>query len=196
MDRAVVCLPSPSHHYAAFGGGTSAAVWQSSRSTGTRLIAEITEEFAVEANFLGIQSGSTVAPLHPMLVDTPFNHVTNEIIGAAIEVHRHLGPGLLESTYLPCLEYELTARRLHYARQRAVPIVYKSLTLDASYRIDLIVEDLVIVELKSVEHVLPVHKSQVLTYLHVTGCPAGLLLNFNVPKMIDGLTRLLNTKTK
>ena len=131
-----------------------------------------------------------------MLASGTFNDVTSEIIGAAIEVHRHLGPGLLESTYLPCLEYEMTARRLQYVRQRVVPVVYKTLHMDAMYRIDLMVEHQVIVELKSVDRILPVHKSQVLTYLHLTRCPAGLLLNFNVPKMTEGITRLLNTRLK
>ena len=131
-----------------------------------------------------------------MLVNEPFNDVTSEIIGAAIEVHRNLGPGLLESTYMPCLEYEMAVRRLQYVKQRLVPVVYKTLALDVSYRIDLLVENLVIVELKSVEHLLPVHSSQVLTYLHLTGTPAGLLINFNVPRLTDGIKRLLNTRVK
>jgi GxxExxY protein len=96
-------------------------------------------------------------------VTEAFNHVTSEIIGAAIEVHRNLGPGLLESTYMPCLESELTTRRLRYVRQRLVPVVYKDIKLETTCRIDLVVENLVIVELKSVEHLLPVHQSQVLT---------------------------------
>jgi GxxExxY protein len=129
-----------------------------------------------------------------MLTTGSFNDVTREVIGAAIEVHRNLGPGLLESTYLPCLEYEMTARRLQYVRQRLVPVVYKTMRLDATYRIDLVVEDLVIVELKSVEHLLPVHSSQVLTYLHLTGRPAGLLIDFNVPRLTAGITRLLITR--
>ena len=120
-----------------------------------------------------------------MLVTAPFNDVTSEIIGAAIEVHRHLGPGLLESAYMPCLEYELTERRLQYARQRPIPVVYKTMKLDATYRIDLLVADQVVVEIKSTDHLLPVHDAQVLTYLHLTGCPAGLLLNFNVRRMTE-----------
>jgi GxxExxY protein len=129
-----------------------------------------------------------------MLVTAAFNDVTSEIIGAAIEVHRNLGPGLLESTYMTCLEYETTTRRLHYVRQRLVPVVYKDTTLEASYRLDLVVEGLVVVEVKSVEHLLPVHQSQVLTYLHLTGCPAGLLINFNVPRLTEALKRLLNAR--
>ena len=89
-----------------------------------------------------------------MLVDATFNVITAQIIGAAIEVHRTLGPGLLESTYMPCLQCELTARKLRFVTQRAVPIVYKGMALDATYRIDLLVEDLVVVELKSVDRLL------------------------------------------
>jgi len=131
-----------------------------------------------------------------MLTEGPFNDVLREIIGAAIEVHRHLGPGLLESTYMLCLLHELQVRRLEFVAQRLVPVRYKSLSLDANHRVDLIVENLVIVELKSVERLLPVHDSQVLTYLHLTNCPAGLLINFNVPKLTDGIKRLLNTRVK
>lgn len=130
-----------------------------------------------------------------MLVDEPFNRITSEIIGSAIEVHRILGPGLLESTYLPCLQFELSERKLRFVTGRAVPVVYKGMPLNTAYRIDLMVEDQVIVELKSVEHLLPVHQAQVLTYLSLTGCPAGLLINFNVPKLTDGVKRLIKRQT-
>ena len=129
-----------------------------------------------------------------MLTPGPFNDVCREIIGAGIEVHRELGPGLLESTYAKCLRRELQARHLQFVSQRLLPVVYKNEPLDETYRIDLLVEDLVIVELKSVDRLLPLHSSQVLTYLHLTGCPAGLLMNFNVPKLTDGIKRLLNTR--
>jgi len=129
-----------------------------------------------------------------MLIDAPFNAITGQIIGAAIEVHRILGPGLLESTYMPCLQFELAARQLRLVVQRAVPVVYKGIALDTSYRVDLIVEDLVVVELKSVDRLLPVHQAQVLTYMGLTGCPAGLLINFNVPKLTDGVRRLINPR--
>ena len=129
-----------------------------------------------------------------MLVDAPFNAITGHIIGAAIQLHRTLGPGLLESTYMPCLQFELTARKLRFVTQRAVPIVYKGMALDAKYRIDLLVEDLVVVELKSVDRLLPVHQAQVLTYMDLMGCPAGLLINFNVAKLIDGVKRLINPR--
>ena len=126
-----------------------------------------------------------------MLIDAPFNTITGEILSAAIEVHRTLGPGLLESTYSGCLQFELTARKLRFATQRAIPIVYKGMQLDTSYRVDLIVEDLVVVETKAVTTLLKVHEAQVLTYMKLTDCPAGLLINFNVPRLMDGVKRLL-----
>jgi len=122
------------------------------------------------------------------------NAITGEIIGSAIEVHRHFGPGLFESTYVPCMQQELKARGLSYRTQCPVPLVYKGLKLEASYRIDLIVEGDVIVELKAIEQLLPVHESQLLTYLRLTGCPVGLLINFNVSKLIDGVKRRVNTR--
>lgn len=128
-----------------------------------------------------------------MLVESPLNPITGEIIGAAIEVHRVLGPGLLESTYLTCLQYELAARRLRFTSQRSIPVVYKSTPLDAVYRVDLIVEDCVVVELKCVDAFAPVHRAQLLTYLRLTGCSIGLLINFNVAKLTDGIKRVLNT---
>jgi GxxExxY protein len=130
-----------------------------------------------------------------MLADASFNDITSEIIGAAIEVHRHLGPGLLESTYVPCLQFELSARKLRFVTGQAVQVVYKGTALNTTYRVDLLVEDVVIVELKSMEHLLPVHQCQVLTYMNVTGCPAGLLINFNVAKLVDGVKRLINPRT-
>jgi GxxExxY protein len=140
---------------------------------------------------------SSVPELHQlwsMLADpAPFKDLTRKILGGAIEVHRTLGPGLLESTYLQCLQHELTARKLRYAAQRSVPIIYKGTLLDASYRVDLIVEDRVIVEVKSVDALAPVHEAQVITYLRLTGCPVGLLINFNVPRLMDGVKRKINT---
>jgi GxxExxY protein len=128
-----------------------------------------------------------------MLVDpSTFNDITRSILAAAIEVHRTLGPGLLESTYQQCLQFELAARKLRFIRQRALPIVYKGIPLDASYRIDLIVEDRVVVEVKAVQEVAAVHRAQVLTYLRLTACPVGLVINFNVPRLMDGVKRVLN----
>ena len=130
-----------------------------------------------------------------MFIDaSTFNDVTGQIIGAAIEVHRTLGPGLLESIYMPCLQFELSSRRLRFVAQRAIPIVYKGTRLDASYRVDLIVEDLVVVEVKSVAALMPVYQAQVLTYMRLTDCPAGLLINFNVPRLMDGVKRLINAR--
>ena len=130
-----------------------------------------------------------------MFIDTlAFSNVTRPIIGAAIEVHRALGPGLLESIYHRCLQYELTARKLRFVTQRSIPIVYKDVPLDGSYRIDLIVEDLVVVEVKSVAALAPIHEAQLLTYLGLTHCPVGLLINFNVPLLVEGVQRVLNPK--
>jgi GxxExxY protein len=124
-------------------------------------------------------------------VEAPFNAITSQVIGAAIDVHRALGPGLLESTYIRCLQYELSARRLRFDSERVVPIVYKEIALDARYRVDLLVEDVVVVEVKSVDQLLPVHQAQVLTYMKLIGCPAGLLVNFNEANLIDGVKRLI-----
>jgi GxxExxY protein len=125
-----------------------------------------------------------------MLIRSSFNAITHEILGAAIEVHRILGPGLLESTYIPCLLFELTARKLRFETERRIPIVYKGIRFDANYRVDLVVEDVVVVEVKSVAASPPVHQAQVLTYMRLTRCPAGLLINFNVPRLMDGVKRL------
>jgi GxxExxY protein len=121
-----------------------------------------------------------------------FNGLTQGILGAAIEVHRHLGPGLLESIYQACLERELASCRLRFITQRPIPIVYKGVRLDSCYRIDLIVEDLVVVEVKAVAALDAVHRAQMLTYMRLAGCPLGLLINFNVPRLMDGVKRLIN----
>ena len=101
---------------------------------------------------------------------------------------------MLESIYLACLQFELSERGLRFEYQRAVPVVYKSIRLAVVHRIDLLVEDSVVVEVKAVDALLGVHQAQVLTYLRLTGCPAGLLINFNVPRLTDGVRRLLNPK--
>ena len=121
------------------------------------------------------------------------NKLTERIIGAAIEVHRHLGPGLLESAYETCLAYELEQLGLVFERQKALPLVYKEIRLDQGYRIDLLVEQKVIVELKVVEQITPVHEAQVLSYLKFSGCQVGLLLNFNVKLLKNGIRRLILT---
>ena len=119
------------------------------------------------------------------------NKLTKQIIGAAIKVHRHLGPGLLETAYEACLAYELQQLGLSFERQKALPLVYKEIRLDQGYRIDLLVERKVVVELKVVERIAPVHEAQVLSYLRFSGCKIGLLLNFNVKLLKDGIRRFI-----
>jgi len=118
------------------------------------------------------------------------NKLTEKIIGAAIEVHRALGPGLLESAYEACLVYELTEQGLKVDAQKPIPLVYKSITLDCGYRLDLLVEDTVVVEIKSIEKILPVHKAQVISYLKLAKLPLGLLINFNVNLLKWGIERI------
>ncbi len=120
------------------------------------------------------------------------NRKTEPIIGAAIAVHRALGPGLLESAYEACLAYELIRRGLPVERHRPIPVVYDGVTLECGFRADLIVGDEIIVEVKTVEGLNPIHDAQLLTYLRLTGCKAGLLVNFNVRLLRDGIRRLLN----
>jgi len=115
----------------------------------------------------------------------------DHIIGAAIEVHRELGPGLLESAYTTCLAYELLQRKLDFFREAPVPVVYKGERIDCGYRIDLLVEGDVIVEVKSVDALLPIHTAQVLTYLRLTGARRALLLNFNGVTLKEGLRSYL-----
>lgn len=119
------------------------------------------------------------------------NEVTEQIVGAAIEVHRALGPGLLESTYEECLCRELTARRVNFERQHPLPLEYKGYRLDCGYRIDLLVADAVVIEIKAVESLLPIHEAQLLTYLKLGGWKIGLLINFNVPVLKHGLRRMI-----
>ncbi len=116
--------------------------------------------------------------------------LTGDIIGAAIEVHRELGPGLLESAYEECLAEELRLRRIDFARQVAIPALYRGRALDCGYRVDFIIGP-VAVELKAVEHLLPVHRAQVLTYLRLKRLRCSLLINFNVPVLYEGIVRLL-----
>jgi GxxExxY protein len=114
---------------------------------------------------------------------------TSPIIGAAIEVHRNLGPGLLESAYEECLCHELHLRGLDCKRQVPLPLLYKGLKLSCGYKIDLIVQEEVVLELKAVERLLPIHEAQLLTYLKLTGKSVGLLINFNVPLLTQGIIR-------
>lgn len=120
------------------------------------------------------------------------NEISTKIIGAAIEVHKQLGPGLLESTYEVCLAYELKQLGLQVEQQIALPVIYKDIKLDAGYRIDLIVENKVIIEVKSVEALADIHTAQILTYLKLKEIKLGLLINFNSVRVVDGLKRIVN----
>ena len=120
------------------------------------------------------------------------NELSNKIIGAAIEVHKALGPGLLESAYEECICHEIGLAGLSYERQKSLPLVYRGLKLDCGYRLDVVVEKAIILELKSCEAIEPIHKAQLLTYLKLSGLSLGLILNFNVPLMRDGVVRVVN----
>ena len=120
------------------------------------------------------------------------NYLTGEVIGAAIEVHKHLGPGLLESAYEECLCHELDLRKITYERQKPLRIRYKLVELDCSYRLDVVVEGKIILELKSCESIEDIYKAQLLTYLRLSGVKLGLILNFNVPVLKDGVMRVVN----
>lgn len=119
------------------------------------------------------------------------NAITDQIIGAAIEVHKAIGPGLLESAYEACLCHEFGLRGLSFERQKPLAVTYKEIHLDCSYRIDILVENTVVIELKCADHILPIHKAQLLTYLRLGGWKTGLILNFHVPKMVAGIHRLV-----
>ena len=120
------------------------------------------------------------------------NQLSSKIIGAAIEVHKALGPGLLESAYEECLCHELELRGINFERQKPLPIKYKDVQLDCGYRLDILVENQIVLELKSCEQIEPIHKAQLLTYLRLAALTLGLLLNFNVPVMKDGIVRIVN----
>jgi hypothetical protein len=120
-----------------------------------------------------------------------FEDVSRKVIGFAIEVHKALGPGLPESAYEQCLARELELNRIQFRRQVPVPVIYKGLSLDCAYRLDLIVEDTLIIEIKAVEKLLPVHNAQLLTYLKLAGIRTGLLLNFHSEVLRDGLRRIV-----
>lgn len=120
------------------------------------------------------------------------NEISGQILDASIQVHRELGPGLLESAYEACLAYELRKRGLKVLTQVGLPVIYDQVKLDVGYRIDLLVEDCIIVELKAVEHVLPLHEAQLITYLKLADIRLGLLINFNVVRVKDGFKRFAN----
>ena len=120
------------------------------------------------------------------------DRLSKEIIGAAIEVHRHLGRGLLESAYEECLSKELAIRDIVFERQKPLAVVYKGITLDCGYKLDIVVEDKVILELKSVNKIESIHEAQLLTYLKLSGLKLGILINFNVPILKEGIKRIVN----
>lgn len=120
------------------------------------------------------------------------NELTGKVIGAAIEVHNALGPGLLESAYETCLCREFDLRQIGYERQKALPVIYKGLSLDCGYRLDIVVERCLILELKACEKIEGIHQAQLLTYLKLTGLRIGLLMNFNVAMLKEGIVRVVN----
>jgi GxxExxY protein len=120
------------------------------------------------------------------------NKLSNRIIGAAIEVHKTLGPGLLESAYEQCMCHELNLIGLSFERQKELPVAYKGLKLDCGYRLDIVIEEAVILELKSCEDIESIHKAQLLTYLRLSGISLELILNFNMATMRDGIVRIVN----
>jgi GxxExxY protein len=121
-----------------------------------------------------------------------FNELTERVIGACIEIHRSLGPGLLESAYEECLCHELSLAGIRFERQTPLPVHYKEVNLDCGYRLDLVIEQKLIVELKAVESLLPIHEAHLLTYLKLSGLTLGLLINFNVPVLKSGIKRIVN----
>ncbi len=123
--------------------------------------------------------------------DKEFDAISRRVIGLAVEVHKALGPGLLESAYEQCLAHELELNEIPFRRQVPVPVVYKGMKLDCAYRLDLVVADALVLEIKAVEKLLPVHGAQLLTYLKLTGIRAGLLLNFNSEVLRDGMKRVV-----
>ena len=134
----------------------------------------------------GVFSGGVVG-----LIEHPTNLVSERVIGAAIEVHRQLGPGLLESSYQLCLCRELELRGIAYQSQARLPLEYKGMQIGKGYVIDLLIEDNLIVEIKSVDKLLPIHSSQLMTYMRLLRVSAGLLINFNVQTLLQGLRRIL-----
>ena len=132
-------------------------------------------------------------PLNP---DAESARLTHRIIGCAITVHRNLGPGLLESTYQACLEHELLQNDIAFRRQVPLPVHYRGVRIECGYRVDFIIENEVIVEIKAVEKLAAIHHAQVITYLKLTGCRTGLLLNFNVASLRHGIRRIGNRSTE
>jgi GxxExxY protein len=135
--------------------------------------------------------GELVKAKKALVKDLYHSQLTDQIIGAAIEVHKHLGPGLLEEIYRLCLAREFDLRGIKFEMEKPLPIEYKGVKLASEYRLDLLVEGKVVVELKSVDEITDVHKAQLLTYMKLTGCKVGLLINFNVSLLVNGLERMV-----
>ncbi|MHB0874411.1 MAG: GxxExxY protein [Anaerolineae bacterium] len=127
-----------------------------------------------------------------MVEGSRLNELSRTIIGSAIAVHRELGPGLLESAYEACLAYEISSRGLAVEQQKPLPLTYRGLTLDCGYRLDLLVENSVVVEVKAIDALAPIHTAQILSYLRLLDCRLGLLINFNVEVLKDGVRRVVN----
>jgi GxxExxY protein len=123
---------------------------------------------------------------------SPVNKISEAVIGAAIEVHKHLGPGLLESAYQECLACELTFRNIGYEKEKGLPVFYKNNRIDCAYRLDFVIGNNLVIEVKSVERILPIHRAQILSYLKLSGIKFGLLINFNVKLLVDGIERYAN----
>jgi GxxExxY protein len=120
-----------------------------------------------------------------------FDELSNKIIGCALDVHKSLGPGLLESAYEKCLSFELTNAGIHHEVQKELPVEYKGVKMDCGYRTDIIIENEIIIELKTVDSLLPLHEAQLLTYMKLSGIKTGLLINFNVCRLKDGIKRFV-----
>ena len=137
-----------------------------------------------------------VLRLHPSMTVNlaDFEHITGPVIASAIEVHKATGAGMLERAYMPCLEFELRQRGIRFKVQHAIRFLYKGVSLDMACRADLIVDDVVVVEVKSVAAILPIHDAQLLTYMRLANCPVGLIINFNVPRLVDGVRRKVNPR--
>ncbi|MBI2469779.1 MAG: GxxExxY protein [Planctomycetes bacterium] len=127
-----------------------------------------------------------------MNIEKKLNKITETIIGVAIDVHRALGPGLLESAYEACMVHDLMQADMKVEQQKSLPVVYRGVKLECGYRLDLLIENEVIVEIKSVETLLPIHKAQLMSYLKLADCKLGLLINFNVELLKDGIQRIVN----
>lgn len=125
-------------------------------------------------------------------MDYDINQLSSRVIGACIEVHKCLGPGLLESAYGECLRHELQLQKVSFEAEKPLPVVYKGIRLDCGYRLDFVVENKLILELKAVETLHPIHEAQLLTYLKLSGLKLGLLINFNVPYLKQGIRRMVN----